>query len=127
MSFEQKTISKGIMQASVVVALVFAMIAFYFFSLSGLLAFFLGGVVSMIYFVMLRNRIAKVAPGKKSVAYMVRGLVLRLFFMFLAIMVLIKSGFNPLAVLLGVMVTPVGNKIYSIFLIRKGIKEFTRR
>jgi len=126
-NFEQETVSRGIIRTSLVVALVFAIIAFYYFSTFGLLAFLLGGIVSAVYFLMLRNRIAKVAPGKKSVAYMVRGLVLRLFFMFIAIAVLIKSGFDPLAVLLGVMVTPIGNKIYSLVLIKKGLKEFTRR
>ena len=127
MSFEQETISRGIIRASLVVALVFAIITYYYLSVPGLLAFSFGGIVSAVYFVMLRNRIAKVAPGKKSVAYMIRGLVLRLFFMFIAIAVLIKSGLDPLAILLGVMVTPVGNKIYSLVLIKKGLKEFTRR
>ena len=126
-NFEQETVNRGIIRASLVVALAFAIIAYYFFSMSGLLAYFLGGIVSAIYFVMLRNRIAKVVPGKKSVAYMVRGLVLRLFFMFIAIAVLIKSGLDPLPILLGIMVTPIGNKIYSLVLIKKGLKEFTRR
>ena len=125
--FEQETVARGIVRTSLVVAVAFAIIAYYFFSMLGLLAFFLGGIVSAVYFVMLRNRIAKVAPGKKSVAYMVRGLVLRLSFMFIAIAVLIKSGLDPLAVLLGIMVTPIGNKIYSLVLIKKGLKEFTRR
>lgn len=127
MSIEQGAVIRGIALASLGVAVLFAIIACVFFGVAGFVAFLLGCIASFIYFVMLRHRIAAVAPGRKPVAYMIRGLVVRLVFILGAVAVLIRCGFDPLAVLLGVMVTPLGNKLFSLILISRGIKEFTRR
>ena len=127
MDLDHIAVSRRIMRWSVVVFLGFLIVVLAIFTLKQLPGYLAASAASLIYFLMLRNRIAKVVPGERGMGYMLRGMAVRFVFIIAAIAVLFKLGFNPFIILMGIMVTPLGNKLYSLNTIIKGVREFKRR